>query len=74
MPLKVTISNITGATPFHIYICEVDGTSCFYINTITSTELPYQFDIPQPYDVNTQYMINAVDANNCNITGTTTVI
>lgn len=74
MPLRVTISNITGATPFHIYICQVDGTSCFYINTITISQLPYEFDIPEPVNNSTQYMINAVDANNCYITGTTTVI
>ena len=73
MAIKVTISNITGATPYDIYICQPDGTSCFYINTITSSGLPYQFDIPVPYDTATQYMLKAIDNNNCVITGTTTV-
>lgn len=73
MAIKVTISNITGATPFDIYICQPNGTSCFYIDTITSSELPYVFDIPTPYDTGTEYMLKAVDNNNCNITGTTTV-
>ena len=73
MAIKVTISNITGVTPYDIYICQPDGTSCFYIDTITSLELPYQFDIPVPYDTASQYMLKAIDNNDCVITGTTTI-
>lgn len=73
MAIKVTISNITGATPFDIYICQPTGSSCFYIDTITSSELPYIFDIPVPYDTGTEYMLKVIDNNNCSITGTTTV-
>lgn len=67
MAIKVTISGITGATPYDIYICQPDGTSCFYINTISSNT--YQFDIPVPYDIDTQYMLKVIDNNNCVITG-----
>ena len=73
MAIKVTISNITGATPYDIYICQPDGTSCFYIDTIVNAELPYEFDIPTPYNTGTSYMLKAIDNNNCIITGTTTV-
>jgi hypothetical protein len=73
MAIKVTISNITGATPYDIYICQPNGTSCFYIDTIGNDELPYEFDIPTPYNTGTSYMLKAVDNNNCMITGTTTV-
>ena len=73
MAIKVTISGITGVTPFDIYICQPDGSSCFYIDTIGSGELPYNFDIPVPYDIGTQYMLKAIDNNNCIITGTTSL-
>jgi len=73
MAIKVTISNITGATPYDIYICQPDGTSCFYINTIGSMQLPYEFDIPTPYNTGTSYMLKAIDNNNCIITGTATL-
>ena len=73
MAIKVTISNITGLTPYDIYICQPDGTSCFYIDTIGNVELPYVFDIPAPYNTGTSYMLRAIDNNNCIITGTTTV-
>ena len=67
MALQVTINDITGVTPFDIYICQSDGTGCFYMTTISST--PYVFDIPVPYDTSTEYMLKVVDRNGCIITG-----
>lgn len=71
MAVKVTISAITGSSPYDIYICQTGGTDCFYVTT-TST-IPYIFDIPSPYNTSTSYMLKVVDANNCIITGSTTV-
>ena len=68
MALSVTISSITGSSPFDIYICQSDGTGCFYINEISST--PYTFDIPVPYDTSTSYMVKVIDAEGCIITST----
>jgi len=68
MALSITISSITGTSPFEIYICQSDGTGCFYIND-TST-VPYTFDIPSPYDTSVSYMVKVVDAEGCVITGT----
>lgn len=75
MAVQVTISNITGITlpPYDVYICQSGGTGCFYISTITTGDLPYVFDIPAPNNTSTSYMLKLVDANNCQITGTTTV-
>lgn len=67
MSLSVNISSIVGTPPFDIYICQTGGTSCFYIDTISETT--YSFDIPQPYDKNSAYMLKIVDNNNCVITG-----
>jgi hypothetical protein len=47
MGVQVTINNITGQTPYDIYVCQVDGSGCFYISTIGPT-FPYVFDIPSP--------------------------
>lgn len=73
MAIQATISGITGQTPFDIYVCQPNGSSCFYINTITSGQIPYIFDIPQPYDTGNSYMIKAIDSNNCIITGVNSV-
>lgn len=67
MGLQVTINNITGQTPFDIYICQSGGTDCFYMAT-TST-VPYSFYIPEPYNTSSSYMVKIVDDNGCIITG-----
>jgi hypothetical protein len=67
MAVQVTINDITGATPFNIYVCQSDGSGCFYYGT-TST-LPYVFDIPAPNNTSSSYMLKIIDNNNCIITG-----
>jgi hypothetical protein len=72
MALRVTIDSIVGVSPFDIYICQPNGTGCFYIDTITTA--PFEFDIPSPYDTSSSYMLKVVDAFNCTITGIQNVI
>lgn len=67
MALQVTISGITGTSPYDIYICQTGGTSCFYMTTISS--VPYVFDIPAPYNTSSAYMLKIIDNNQCIITG-----
>jgi hypothetical protein len=74
MEVQVTINNITGQTPFDIYVCQVDGSGCFYISTITNSSFPYIFDIPSPNNSSPNYMVKAIDNNNCVISGTSAVI
>jgi hypothetical protein len=67
MAIKVTIDSITGTSPYDVYICQPNGNGCFYITTISS--VPYQFDIPEPYDNSSTYMLKIIDSYNCIITG-----
>jgi hypothetical protein len=67
MAIQVTISNITGQSPYDIYICQTGGTSCFYMTTIIST--PYSFDIPAPYNTSDAYMLKVIDGIGCITTG-----
>lgn len=64
---EVTITNITGQSPYDIYICQSNGSGCFYISTITSTF--YVFNIPPPYDTYNSYMLKIIDNRGCVITG-----
>jgi uncharacterized delta-60 repeat protein len=73
MAVQVTINDISGQTPYDIYVCQVDGSGCFYISTITDSSFPYVFDIPAPNDTSANYMIKAIDANDCIISGTSSV-
>lgn len=71
MAIQVTINDISGVTPYDVYICQPNGSGCFYIDTINST--PFVFDIPEPYDMGLAYMLKIIDGENCIITGVTYV-
>jgi hypothetical protein len=73
MPTDITINNISGTTPFDVYVCDTGYTSCIYVSTITSGELPYTFEIPPVYSSLTDFIVKVVDDNNCVVTDTVTV-
>lgn len=73
MPTDITINNISGTTPFDVYVCDTGYTSCVYVSTITSGELPYTFEIPPVYSSLTDFIVKVVDDNNCVVTDTVTV-
>lgn len=65
MPTDITISNLTGQDPFDIYICDSGSTVCYFVNTITTGDIPYVFQVPIPFGSLTSFNIKAVDDNNC---------
>lgn len=69
--IQVTINNITGETPYDIYVCDSESQNCFWINTINS--LPFVFIIPPPYDILNTFCIKAVDNNGCSIINCKTI-
>jgi len=69
--IEIVIDNITGATPYNIYVCDSNQTNCFWIALINT--LPYNFIIPPPYDIMNEFCIKAIDANNCEIIECNTV-
>lgn len=70
MPVKVYIYGQTGGTePYDVYVCQSDNSSCFYISTINDSQIPYEFNIPYPYDNSSTYLIKMVDARSCIISG-----
>lgn len=70
MPTTITINNISGATPYDVYVCSNPATTCVYIDTITS--IPYVFDVPQILDGQSSYILKVVDDNDCSIIETLT--
>lgn len=71
MAIEVTINSLTGTSPYNVYICQSGGTGCFYISTIVTGDLPYEFEIPLPYDSGDSYMVKVIDNQNCVISGIT---
>lgn len=65
MTIEVTINDITGQTPYDIYICDSGATTCVYVDTISNT--PYVFNIPQSFSNLNSYSVKIVDNNNCSV-------
>jgi hypothetical protein len=73
MPIQTTIYSLSGTSPFDVYICQFNLTGCFYIDTITSGDIPYTFTIPSPYDTAESYCVKVVDNQGCVISGCSVV-
>lgn len=63
MPIDITINNITGASPYDVYVCDDPVSTCIYIDTISI--LPYQFEVPNIMSSNTVFNLKIVDNNGC---------
>ena len=71
MPTVITLNNVTGASPFDVYLCDNPITTCVYITTISS--LPYSFNVPGLLQTQDDFTIKVVDNNNCEITQILTI-
>ena len=65
MPTNINVNNISGATPFNLYLCDEDIVTCIYINTIPSSSLPYDFQIPTIMEGQVSFNLKVVDNNGC---------
>jgi hypothetical protein len=67
MPIQITITDISGASPYDIYICDNPITVCTYIDTISGTSLPYSFEVPFYLEGLIDFNLKIVDNNDCEI-------
>ncbi len=67
MPNEITISGITGTSPYDIYTCDTGKTTCIYIDTVSSSDLPVSFDVPLIFESQPSVNIKIVDDVNCEI-------
>jgi hypothetical protein len=65
MPVEVTINSITGLSPYDIYLCNDPISTCIYIDTITSGDTPYTFQVPIPFSNEIVFNLKIVDDNDC---------
>ena len=65
MPLQLTISSLTGNIPVEHYCCNISGTSCTYISTVST--FPYVFYAPDGISVS-DFVIKIVDTQGCEVT------
>lgn len=63
MSTTITINDITGATPFDVYLCDNPTTICIYIDTINS--VPYTFNVPPVMESQVTFNLKIIDNNDC---------
>jgi len=72
MPTRITISSLSGLSPFDVYTCDTGFTTCVYIATITSGNIPYVFNLPIILEGMGSFSVKVVDSNECVVTETLT--
>lgn len=65
MPTQITISTLSGSSPFDVYSCDTGYTSCIYVSTITSGQVPYTFDLPFIQEGMAEIGLKVVDNTGC---------
>jgi len=64
MPTNIVINSITGTSPFNVFLCDVTETLCVFIDTITSGQLPYTFQVPSILQSAPDFAIRIIDSGN----------
>jgi hypothetical protein len=65
MPTQITISGLSGQSPFDVYTCDTGYTTCIYVSTITSGNIPYSFYLPVIMEGMPSVGVRVIDSNNC---------
>jgi hypothetical protein len=65
MITNILINDISGASPFNIYLCDPSNITCIYIDTIPSSSLPYEFVVPVIMGSQSSFSLKVVDSNSC---------
>lgn len=67
MSKLITITSLSGSSPYDIYLCDNTYGNCIFISTINNVNIPYQFLVPAPYLSLTEVGVKVIDNNECEI-------
>jgi hypothetical protein len=65
MSNQLTISSITGTTPFDVYVCDITNTYCYFVSGITTVVPSFVFTIPPPLNDVDALLLKIVDTTGC---------
>lgn len=71
MPISIVINDLSGTTPYDIYLCDNTSTTCVYIDRISSS--PYEFEVPKIFVKLPDVNLKIVDSSGCEITSNLTL-
>lgn len=71
MPVSIVINDLSGSSPFNVYLCDNTSTTCVYIDRISSS--PYEFEVPTLFVKLPDVNLRIVDSSGCEITSNLTL-
>jgi hypothetical protein len=65
MPKQITITSISGNSPFDFYACDITNTYCYLIASSVVAPPVLVLDIPPPLDVASVVNVKVIDSSGC---------
>jgi uncharacterized membrane protein len=63
MASQITITGITGASPYNVFVCDTLGTNCVFVGVFITP--PQTIILPSTFDYAPAVLIKIVDNNAC---------
>ena len=67
MPHQITISGVSGTSPYDVYVCDVTNTYCFLVSGGTTIPPSFTFEPVHPLNNVDSLLVKLIDSNNCEI-------
>ncbi len=67
MASRLIIQNVTGTTPYDVYVCDLLEVLCSYVGVLSGTTLGQVFYLPSLYDTAPIIVVKLIDSNNCEV-------
>lgn len=67
MAARLTISSITGTSPYDFYVCDIYENNSFLLGSVSTDSPDPIFTLPSLFNSAPQIMIKMIDGNNCEI-------
>jgi len=64
---QISITGITGCSPFNIYVCDATYTYCYLVATSTIITPTYSFYVPSPLNVASNLLLVITDSCGCSM-------
>lgn len=64
---QISITGITGCSPFDIYVCDITNTFCYLVSGSTSIPPYITFTVPPPLDVVDSLLLLINDSCGCSM-------
>jgi hypothetical protein len=67
MAARLTISAITGQTPFEFYVCDIYENNSSFLGSISGASPTQYFTLPTLFNNAPSIMIKMIDSNGCEV-------